>query len=76
MQVTHGVHSVAAALMIAVVIGHIYLGSVGVQGSFQAMATGRVDVNWAKTHHPLWVEEEMRKGQIPSDTLGSAHPAE
>jgi formate dehydrogenase subunit gamma len=62
--------------MIAVVIGHIYLGSVGVQGSFRAMSTGRVDLNWAKTHHGLWVEEEMRKGAVPSDTLASLHPAE
>ena len=61
MQAAHLIHSVVAALMIAVVIGHIYLGSVGVQGSFQAMSTGRVDLNWAHHHHGLWADEEEAK---------------
>ena len=46
MQLMQVVHSLIAALMFAVVIGHIYLGSIGVPGSLQAMSTGRVDVNW------------------------------
>ena len=69
MQVVHGLHSVIAALMIAVIIGHGYLGSIGVGGSFQAMQTGRVDLNWAKTHHPLWVEQEAAKGRLPASDL-------
>lgn len=61
MQIMHLVHSVIAALMIAVIIGHIYLGTIGVRGSFDAMATGRVDLNWAHEHHRLWLEEEEAK---------------
>ncbi len=75
MQVVHGLHSIIAALMIAVIIGHAYLGSIGVRGSFQAMATGSVDLNWAKTHHPLWVEEEAAKGRLPRDALDEPVPA-
>ena len=60
-------HSVIAALMIAVIIGHIYLGSWGVSGSFDAMSTGYVDRSWAHEHHPLWLEEVDRKsGEPPS----------
>ena len=67
MQAMHLIHSVVAALMIAVVIGHIYLGSLGVQGSFDAMATGRVDLNWAHEHHGLWAaEEEAKRPQLIS----------
>jgi len=61
MQLMQVLHSIVAALMMAVIIGHIYLGSVGVQGSFQAMTTGRVDVNWAREHHALWLEEETKQ---------------
>ena len=76
MQLMQVVHSIVAALMMAVVIGHIYLGSIGVQGSLQAMTTGRVDVNWAREHHGLWLLEEQAKGHAPKDLDPSMHPAE
>lgn len=50
-------HAVIGALLIAVILGHIYIGSVGMQGAFWAMWTGRVDLNWAAEHHDLWLEE-------------------
>lgn len=61
MQLVHIVHSVLSALLIAVVIGHIYLGTIGIRGSFEAMATGSVDLNWAHEHHGLWLAEEQAK---------------
>ena len=76
MQITHGLHSTVAGLMVAVIIGHIYLGSVGVPGSFKAMSTGRVDLGWAKTHHGLWVEEQGIKGNVPPAAETPLHPAE
>lgn len=54
-------HSVIALVMIVIVIAHIYIGSVGMQGAFDAVGSGQVDINWAREHHSLWVEEEMRK---------------
>lgn len=75
MQIVHGVHSVIAALMIAVIIGHIYLGSVGVPGSFQAMSTGRVDLNWAREHHSLWAEKEEARGRVLDGDGGPVGPA-
>ncbi len=56
-------HAVVAVLMIAVILGHIYIGSVGMQGAFWAMWTGKVDRNWAAEHHDLWLEEiDGKKG--------------
>ncbi|WP_375261693.1 formate dehydrogenase subunit gamma [Palleronia sp.] len=51
------VHAITAVLMIAVMLGHIYIGSVGMQGSFWAMWTGDVDRNLAAEHHDLWLKE-------------------
>jgi formate dehydrogenase subunit gamma len=59
------------------VIGHVNLGTVGVRGSFAAMAHGRVDVNWAQTHHPLWVRQEIDNHRVDPDVAaGGMHPAE
>ena len=36
------------------------------EGAFDAMGDGHVDVNWAKEHHSLWVEEvEAKNGAAP-----------
>ena len=57
------IHAVIAMLFIAAMLAHIYIGSVGMEGAFDAMGTGEVDLNWAKEHHSLWVEEEQAKGR-------------
>ena len=57
MQLSQIWHSVVAFLFIAVIIAHIYLGTLGMEGAFEAMGTGEVDVQWAKEHHDLWYEE-------------------
>jgi formate dehydrogenase subunit gamma len=62
-QLGHMVHGVVAVLMIAAMIGHIYIGSIGMEGAYDAMGSGQVDVNWAKAHHSLWVEDEMKKAR-------------
>lgn len=63
MQLSHIVHGVISVLMTAAMIGHIYIGSVGMEGAFDAMGSGDVDLNWAKEHHSLWVEDEMAKAR-------------
>ena len=57
-QLWHGIVSIALMTMI---IAHIYIGSVGMEGAIDAMNSGHVDRNWAKEHHNLWVEEEDQK---------------
>jgi formate dehydrogenase subunit gamma len=70
------IHAVVAMLFIAAMLAHIYIGSVGMEGAFDAMGTGEVDLNWAKEHHSLWVEEEQAKGHTPSGSAPRAMPAE
>ncbi len=70
------IHAVIAMLFIAAMLAHIYIGSVGMEGAFDAMGTGEVDLNWAKEHHSLWVEEEQAKGNAPSGSAPRAQPAE
>src|SRR5712692_4132967 len=60
------IHAVIAMLFIAAMMAHIYIGTVGMEGAFDAMGTGEVDLNWAREHHSLWVEEEQAKGHTPS----------
>ncbi|HUT48103.1 MAG TPA: formate dehydrogenase subunit gamma [Alphaproteobacteria bacterium] len=54
-------HAVLSLVMIAVIIAHIYIGSLGMKGAFQAMGSGHVDENWAKQHHSAWVDEVAGK---------------
>jgi len=51
------IHAAIAVIMIAIIIAHIYIGSLGMEGAFDAMGTGMVDENWAREHHSAWVEE-------------------
>jgi formate dehydrogenase subunit gamma len=58
MQRAEMVHSIVAMLFIAAMLAHIYIGTIGMEGAFEAMGSGAVDLNWAKEHHSLWLEEE------------------
>lgn len=64
LQFWNVVHGIVSVLMIAAILGHIYIGTIGMEGAFDAMGSGEVDLNWAKAHHSLWVEEEVRKGHV------------
>jgi formate dehydrogenase subunit gamma len=46
------------------------------EGAFDAMGSGEVDLNWAKEHHSLWVEEVQAKSGDKSISTKGAHPAE
>jgi formate dehydrogenase subunit gamma len=74
MQTAQSIHGVVAALFIAVMLGHIYIGTIGMEGAFEAMGEGTVDENWARQHHALWLEEEKRKGPAGATPRGA--PAE
>jgi formate dehydrogenase subunit gamma len=77
MQIAQGVHGVIAVLFVAMILGHIYIGTVGTEGAFEAMATGTVDLNWAREHHDLWLEDELAKRRPDNwPELPSATPAE
>lgn len=73
MQLAQMVHGVVGVVFIAIMLAHIYIGTIGMQGAFEAMGKGEVDVNWARQHHSLWLEKEIQKGRV-SD--GRVAPAE
>lgn len=75
MQVAHMVHGVATVLMMALFLGHIYLGSIGMKDAYAAMKTGQVDEGWAKEHHALWYED-VRAGRIRAQRTPPAQPPE
>ena len=79
MQISHMVHAGAAMLMMAMFLGHIYMGTIGMKGAYKAMETGYVDETWAREHHQLWAED-IAAGKIPAQrtpvkSMESAQPA-
>ena len=77
MQTAGVVHSIIAMLFIAAILGHIYIGTIGMEGAFEAMGTGDVDLNWAKEHHNLWLsEEQARVGPNDRERQPGSVPAE
>ncbi len=75
MQSTQLMHVIASLVMIALILAHIYIGSLGMEGAFEAIWEGMVDENWAKEHHSEWVKEiaDARREAAPSS---HAAPAE
>ena len=77
MQAAQIVHGIVAMLFVAAMLGHIYIGTIGMEGAFEAMGEGTVDLNWAKEHHSLWLEQEKaRTGPNESRRQTAATPAE
>jgi formate dehydrogenase subunit gamma len=67
MQLSHVIHVIAAILFIAASFGHIYVGTIGIEGVFEGMWTGSVDAAWAQQHADLWYEEKMREGKARTE---------
>ena len=54
MQLSQLWHTILGLVMIALILAHIYIATLGMEGAFDAMGSGKVDENWAKEHHSLW----------------------
>jgi formate dehydrogenase subunit gamma len=65
-------HAIMALLLITLIFVHSYIGSLGMEGAFDTMISGKVDENWAREHHSLWLEE--LKKETPGAAAGQ--PAE
>jgi formate dehydrogenase subunit gamma len=61
------VHAVTAGAVMAISLGHIYLGSIGLEGAYDAMRYGYVDEAWAKEHHEYWYND-IKSGKIKAGT--------
>jgi len=73
MQISHMVHAAATCLMMAMFMGHIYMGTIGMRGAYSAMRTGYVDETWAKEHHELWYND-IQAGKIPAQRSATSAP--
>lgn len=69
MQIALMIHGVSAALMMAMFLGHIYLGTIGTKGALDGMVSGMVDEAWAQEHHELWYND-IKAGRIPARRSG------
>ena len=61
------VHMVAAGAVMAISLGHIYLGTIGMEGAYEAMRNGYVDEVWAKEHHEYWYND-VKSGKVKAGT--------
>ena len=74
MQQANMIHVIAAVLFIAAAFGHIYIGTIGMDGAYRSMRDGYVDEAWAREHHELWYEE-VKQGKRPEKIVaGAAQP--
>jgi formate dehydrogenase subunit gamma len=65
-------HATAGLIYIAISLGHIYMGTIGVEGSYRSMREGQVDETWAREHHEYWYND-VKSGR--SAAAGGAVPA-
>jgi formate dehydrogenase subunit gamma len=79
MQLANMVHGIGALLFVAGSFGHIYIGTIGMEGAYAAMRKGLVDESWAKEHHDLWYKD-LKSGKVTaprsqvSRSAASQHP--
>lgn len=76
MQLAHVAHALIAVGFIAVILAHIYIGTLGMKGAYDAMGSGEVDIAWAKSHHDLWVERQLAKNASGPQVPPHSVPAE
>jgi formate dehydrogenase subunit gamma len=74
MQLAQYIHATVGVILIAIMIAHIYIGSLGMEGAYDAMGSGEVDLAWARSHHSLWVEEQQAK-TASGPQVGTRRPA-
>ena len=78
MQLAQAWHAIVGFVLMAIILAHIYLGSLGMEGAYGAMSKGEVDEQWAREHHGLWLEELQEKGHASNPGSGdkAGTPAE
>jgi formate dehydrogenase subunit gamma len=66
MQIANVVHLTAAIFFMLGAMGHIYMGTLGMRGAYEAMRYGYVDETWAREHHEYWYND-IKAGRVPAD---------
>ena len=75
MQLAQAWHAIVSFVLMAIIIAHIYIGSIGMEGAYDAMGSGEVDEAWAHQHHSLWLDE-LKAKEKAAPASGKATPAE
>ncbi len=76
MQIVLNIHGIAAVLFIGGALAHIYIGTIGTEGSLESMTTGYVDTNWAEAHHDRWYEKVKDRAEpAPQNTPSGESPS-
>ena len=77
MQIANGVHLIAGIFAVCMLAGHIYLGTIGMKGAWEAMRYGYVDETWAREHHEYWYNDVMagraHRGEPPVEPVRVTH---
>ena len=73
MQASNVLHMIAGLLATCLLLGHAYLGTIGMKGAWDAMRTGYVDETWAKEHHEYWYND-VKSGKADA-AVPTARPA-
>ncbi|QGX97037.1 formate dehydrogenase subunit gamma [Roseovarius faecimaris] len=78
MQLAQAWHAIVSFALMVIILAHIYIGSIGMEGAFDAMGTGEVEEQWAREHHSIWAEEAMaaRDDKAKGTAPDGATPAE
>jgi formate dehydrogenase subunit gamma len=75
MQWIQAIHGTLSQVLCMLMVAHIYIGTVGMEGAFRAMSSGYVDESWAKQHHSAWLEEVRAKGRKAGPSAPAHAPA-
>jgi len=70
MQQYHVVHAIAGVLVFSISFGHMYLGTVGVEGAYRNMRDGYTDETWAREHHENWYND-VKSGKVAAKTTSA-----
>ncbi|MFN3209447.1 MAG: formate dehydrogenase subunit gamma [Roseovarius sp.] len=76
MQYSQLWHAIVSFVLMAIVIAHIYIGSIGMEGAYDAMGSGEVEEQWAREHHSLWLDEVKKREDEPKPARPATTPAE
>jgi formate dehydrogenase subunit gamma len=65
-------HSIVSFVLMAIILAHIYIGSIGMEGAYDAMGSGDVEEQWAREHHSLWVAEVLGEEAVMAKPVKAA----
>ena len=72
MQLSSLFHIASGIGLICFSFVHIYMATIGNEGTFEAMVGGEVDERWAQLHHDAWYDEARGgAGVLPEPNRGA-----